>query len=419
MTTRKDAIYRRVLKQISPSAGQRERMESTAREILKRARDWLADNNVDAGTPIETLQGNVESIAGYLGASFEKRFAQHPYVTFTYGGFDVDLVPCYRYSSKSGVISAVDRTPAHNIYIIANLRKRESDVLLLKGFLKSRGIYGSELRTQGFSGYLCELLIIYYGSFDRLLEAARGWRYGLTLNPANHHHHETFDDPLVVIDPTDSNRNVASALSVENMFRFVEASRDFVNTQTLEAFLPPPQPAMSTSEFRSLLKKRGMFLMGVVFTVPDMLDDVLYPQLRRSLAGIRALLERGEFDVHRCDAFAGDGVALLLFELLVWELPPTRRHTGPPVEDEEHARRFREKHPRAYIDGSRYVSDVPREHVTADDLLRAELDSAAHGTQLRESLKQGFDVILNYELWSARRGALRPHFAEFFQPFRE
>jgi len=42
----------------------------------------------------------------------------------------------------------------------------------LKQFMKGIGVYGSELRRRGFSGYLTELLVINYGSFLGVLKEA-------------------------------------------------------------------------------------------------------------------------------------------------------------------------------------------------------------------------------------------------------
>ena len=91
--------------------------------------------------------------------------AEHPYLNIVFKGFDVDLVPCFRVSSASHIKSAVDRTPFHNDFVKAHIKGFEDEVLLLKQFMRGCGVYGSELKTQGFSGYLTELLIIHYGSF--------------------------------------------------------------------------------------------------------------------------------------------------------------------------------------------------------------------------------------------------------------
>ncbi len=84
------------------------------------------------------------------------RYAEHPYVSSILEDTKVDIVPCYRIEVNSGTISSVDRTPLHTIYMQGKLDESKiKEVVLLKLFLKRQGIYGSELRTEGFSGYVC------------------------------------------------------------------------------------------------------------------------------------------------------------------------------------------------------------------------------------------------------------------------
>ena len=47
----------------------------------------------------------------------EERYAEHPYIWGTFGGFIVEIVPCYRIKDPSQKMSAVDRTPFHTVYV--------------------------------------------------------------------------------------------------------------------------------------------------------------------------------------------------------------------------------------------------------------------------------------------------------------
>ena len=102
---------------------------------------------------------------------------------------------------------------------------REDDVLLLKQFMKGIGVYGSELKVGGFSGYLAELLVLCYGSFAGVLQAAIRLEAGNVHRPGRASGKKTHDEPLVVVDPVDPNRNVAAALTLDKMFQFAAASR--------------------------------------------------------------------------------------------------------------------------------------------------------------------------------------------------
>ena len=129
---------------------------------------WLAqDHDLDIflGVPPDGDLAAALEVARSVAPDHEEKYAEHPYVHAWVDGFDVDLVPCYLVEDASCLKSAVDRTPFHTRYVSQRIAGREDDVLLLKQFMKGIDVYGSELKVGGFSGYLAELLVLYYGSF--------------------------------------------------------------------------------------------------------------------------------------------------------------------------------------------------------------------------------------------------------------
>ena len=144
----------------------------------------------------------------HFGGVAKHHFASHPYVTCDIEGFEVDIVPCYAINDGSELKSAVDRTILHTKYVKANLKDSQKDeVLLLKRFMDMTGTYGSEFKVGGFAGYLCELLIIKYGSFENTLKHAQHWQFGHVIDLEDYGTADLFKDPLIVVDPTDKNRN--------------------------------------------------------------------------------------------------------------------------------------------------------------------------------------------------------------------
>jgi len=141
----------------------------------------------------------------------------------------------------------------------SRIKGLEDDVLLLKQFLKGIGVYGSELRTRGFSGYLVELLIINYGSFENVLKTACGWKYG-TLIDIEDHGTIIHKDPLVMIDPTDPVRNVAAALSLDNMCIFIDRACEFLKQPDISYFrMHIPEPFHDT-DLEPVISERGTSL---------------------------------------------------------------------------------------------------------------------------------------------------------------
>ncbi len=124
---------------------------------------------------------------------------------------------------------------------------QKKEVRLFKQFLKGIGCYGAEAEIEGFSGYLCEIMIIKYKTFQQLIENVQHWHYGetLTLKEEGLPHFET---PLTFIDPVDSERNVASALSKDKFELFIKACKEYHKETASHLLLPQRTPTMVARE---------------------------------------------------------------------------------------------------------------------------------------------------------------------------
>ncbi|WP_020221968.1 CCA tRNA nucleotidyltransferase, partial [Halarchaeum acidiphilum] len=332
-----------------------------------------------------------------------EEYAEHPYVKGEFEGYDVDLVPCYAVESARDIQSAVDRTPFHTEYLEVRLDDElAADVRLCKQFLKGIGAYGSDLKTEGFSGYLTELLVLEYGGFEALLEAAATeWHPPVTLDPEDHAD-ASFDDPLVVIDPTDPERNVAAVVSAANVARLQHYARRFREDPRESYFFSSPREPLTAEAVREAFADRGTRALAVRFgddSLLDLVEDQRYPQLRRSLDGLVRGLEKRGFEVLRAATWA-DETAVLFCELSVAELPGIERHRGPPVHVGEHAEGFYRKYADdadvygPYIDGERYVVERERSVTSAAAFAEEELESVALGHAVERLVETGEYAVL-------------------------
>jgi len=399
---------------------------------------WLSgDHDLDVfiGVPEGSSLLPALEVARLVAPEFEERYAEHAYVHALFEGFEVDIVPCYLVEDASEIISAVDRTPFHSRYVSARIRGLEDEVLLLKQFMKGVGVYGSELRIGGFSGYLAELLVIRYGSFVGVLEGSSLWRPGEAIDLEDHSS-RSHEDPLVVVDPVDPGRNVAAALTLDRMFAFAAASRLFLREPSLEFFFPPDLPPLPDEELHEALAERRSTLILLEFAAPDLVEDVVFPQLRKAEQSVRALLERGGFSLLRSDAdwhravpVRDDGVEApgpsddvgvlrILIELEVALLPRVERRVGPPAWEAEHAKRFVASHPAPlsgpYIEGGRVVVEVARKFLRAEDLLRSQVAGLSLGRHLGPSLRRGYKIYVGQEILEVRDPEFRIFIARYF-----
>ena len=383
---------------------------SVARDTFVRGdRDLDIFMLFDPSLPREDLQEKglslARRIAEEFGATWREKYAEHPYINATINALDIDLVPCYAVPSATEIKSAVDRTPFHTRYIRAHIGDYVDDVLLTKQFAKAGGVYGSDHMTEGFSGYLCEILTIYYGGFHPLLEAAACWKPGEVVDIENHGT-KSFEEPLIVIDPVDPERNVAAALSVSRMFEFVELARGYLEEPSEVFFCRPSSPPLSREVFARLLAARGTYLFAITFATPEYTPDTVVPQLRKSAESIRELLERSGFPANRVDVCMQKDRCMLLFELMADEVPVMRRHIGPPAWSRGNAAKFVAKYvddevlAGPYIEDGRYVVELPRTFTRAVDLLRSKaLLDVALGKHVRRSMEDGWTVSVGAGCW--------------------
>ena len=442
-----DIVLARVRERVTPDAEERARLDRAVSRLTERVEEaigdlpvaadalhvgstargtWLpGDRDIDLfirfspALPREDLERHGLAVGHAVLPAGREEYAEHPYITGEFDGFGVDLVPCYRVESATAIRSAVDRTPFHARYLESRLDESlAAEVRLTKRFLSAIGIYGSDLRTRGFSGYLTELLVLEHGGFRPLVEAAADWHPPIRIDPENHGE-RAFADSLVMVDPTDPERNVAAVLSPTNLARFQHYVRDLLCDPREELFVPDSPTPLSERDVRAAIERRGTTPVAVRFDAPDLVDDQLYPQLEKSRSGISDALDRHGFCVLRSDAFA-DSTGVLFCELAVAERPTIERHTGPQVSAREHSERFYAAYADAdgygpFIDGDRYVVERKREYRTVREFLEDGLDGVALGVDVARALETNYDILVGDEV-ATLASELGVELADYFSP---
>ncbi|MCK4757302.1 MAG: CCA tRNA nucleotidyltransferase [Thermoplasmata archaeon] len=320
----------------------------------------------------------------------EEHYAEHPYIKGEINGLKTDIVPAYKLGDASQKLTAVDRTPFHMRYIVEHVDDGMRDeIRLLKQFMKGTGTYGAEIKTQGFSGYLSELLVIKYGYFSQTLEAASRWkRHELIYieeKPAR-----KYDDALIFIDPVDPNRNVASPVSLDTFARFVHAATQYLTGPNTKFFFPSPYQPMTQEEIAESMKPRAD-IIGIRFKRPELIDDIFYGQVGKFERAITQLLEQKDFKVLHSGAYVEDDSTTLLFEIMNASLPRAKVHLGPPVWIQENSQDFIDKWKNSesllsgpYIEDGNWKVIMERKHTDALTLVRTNITRLDIGKDLNK-----------------------------------
>jgi len=136
------------------------------------------------------------------------RHAEHPFVEAIVDGTRVNIVPCYDVN-KGEWQSATDRSIYHTKFMLQKLSdSMKGDVRILKKFLQHIEVYGAEIAKEGFSGYVAEALIFYFGSFEKTIKKISELKKGQVIGKST----KKIDSYVVIIDPIDNNRNLGTAI---------------------------------------------------------------------------------------------------------------------------------------------------------------------------------------------------------------
>lgn len=362
---------KKVLRKIAPSRSETARAKKIAKDTQNSLERHLPGNvktalagSVAKGTFLKgagdidlfavfpksyTKEGmfkKLESAAkkAFPDAPRETGYAEHPYLRIFLGGKRIDLVPSYKMKPGGRIKSSVDRSQLHTGYILDKMKPAQRrEVLLLKQFLKANLLYGAEIKRKGFSGYLCELLVLHYGDFEKVLEAASKWKPPVALDPENHYGSSRaipdFKAPLTVVDPVDLTRNVSAVITRDNLGRFILLASSYMDNPSEEYFFPLP---MDREELRK--KAEGRFFFALCFERPEVVDDVMWGQLWRVAGRLESFLKKAEFVVLGVHPYATGSSCLLLFELRSPVLPKTQIFRGPFLDQHQHISHFIKKH---------------------------------------------------------------------------
>jgi tRNA nucleotidyltransferase (CCA-adding enzyme) len=266
------------------------------------------------------------------------RYSDHPYVEVFVKKVRVNVVPCYDVEQGKWQ-SAADRSPFHTQYIISHFdNEKRRQARLLKKFFKSVGIYGAEISTEGFSGYVSEVLVLKYSSFENVLRsAADDWQNKQIIAVCDYDSDfvKGFNSPLTIIDPVDSRRNLGVAISAESVAKFMLAARAFLEKPSFEFFKEDNKKYHRSRSPSSNKKKKLLLLPNVLvveFSHEKKSPDIIWGQLKRSTNAIAKQLELAHFEVLRSSCVTDEkSSAALAFLLESMTLPAYTKKKGPEI----------------------------------------------------------------------------------------
>ncbi|RLF36643.1 MAG: hypothetical protein DRN08_00930, partial [Thermoplasmata archaeon] len=255
-------------------------------------------------------------------------------------------------------------------------------------------------------GYLCEILIIKYGSFQKLLEDAQNWNIGKKLYLSKEKEKKNlpdFDEPLTFIDPVDHSRNVASAVSKEKLILFIKASREYIKKPSITFFFPRKIKTWPLKRIKEKIGKTGYHFVGIKLPKPDIIPENLYPQIRKALRSIKDLCLKYDFKVMDIKFHVDEtnDIIYIILQTDKTQLSKTFTHKGPPTRLKKNVEEFLQKwknNPRVtkkpYEKNGRLYVEIKREYIEIKKLLKNKLTTLSLGKHIDEVIKKkGYNIL--------------------------
>ena len=270
----------------------------------------------------------------------------------------------------------------------------KNDIRILKYFLKINGMYGAEIAKQGFSGYVCEVLVYYLGSFENVLKKMAKLQNKEMIGESP----RKFESPIVIIDPIDRNRNLGAAISIENVTSFILIARNFLKKNSITYFKEKSKMKISADLAKNMLI--------VNFKYKKRSDDIIYGQIKRAASSIESQMNNEGFNVLRNNVVVYDEKASLLFLLESLEISKNEIRVGPDVFSADYSTKFitinakkskliwtdkdgklKSLQARRYQNAKAYLNDLIKNHIGESGIPKG----------LRSDFKRGFKITVGKE----------------------
>ncbi|MBI2146461.1 CCA tRNA nucleotidyltransferase [Candidatus Woesearchaeota archaeon] len=278
------------------------------------------------------------------------------YFQLKYKNLNVEVIPILKITTAEHAKNITDVSPLHSVWVNQHTKKLKDDIRLAKQFLKAHNLYGAESHIRGFSGYVIEILIAYYGSLEKLLRASQSWSVKEIIDAAKHYptndvlfqlNKSKTQSPLIVIDPVDKNRNAAAALSDDAFFRFKKLAREYLKKPDSSFFVK------KKIDLAQLRKETKLNIVYVTLAPFSGKEDVVGTKL---LKVFTFLQQRLKPFVLKKSGWEWD---IMYFLVEKKELPKEEVVKGPPLGLKEHVKNFRKKHKHAFEENGRLMARIP------------------------------------------------------------
>jgi tRNA nucleotidyltransferase (CCA-adding enzyme) len=356
---------------------------------------WLRnayDADIFVKFPAVKYKDKSDKISTLLGTKLKKKFSirklhgSRDYFQIEENGFTYEIVPIIEINRAEEAINITDVSPLHVEWVKKN-RKFADEIRLTKQFFKAAKVYGAESYINGFSGYICEILTVYYGGFEKLIKEVSKWSPKIIIDPEKYHKKDTVlfeldkaktQGPLIIIDPVQSSRNAAAAVSEEKFNQLISYAKKFAKKPSIDFF------NIKKIDLKDLKKKAGKNLLLVFEAEAEGgKDDVVGCKLLKVFNHLLRELDKHGFRVIFSD-WEWEEKALFYIIVKRVQLSDKIIIKGPPIKMKKAVQEFKSAHKNTFEEKCFAFARENRQFRTAEPLINALLKDEYTNERLKK-----------------------------------
>jgi len=356
-------MFEGILKKIKPSHEMTKEIKKLANEFIKKIKikgtktvlggslekgTWLNgmhDIDIFVKFNYKRFKSKSEKISDILEKNIKKLktvrlHGSRDYFQVKKGRFTIEIVPILNIKKATQAVNITDISPLHAAWV--KKHKLQDEIRLTKVFAIAQHVYGAETHIRGFSGYVLEILTIYYGSFMKFIIGVAKWKKQTVIdpeknlkNPLKELNESKIQSRLVLVDPVDKRRNAAAVLSAENYNKLILAAKSFLKNPSERYFKVKEEkiPADATSVIIKTSKGKADIIAGKLYSLFNK---------------IKVQLELEGFKIKKA-GFNCNERAVFWFVFKAKRLSKYEEIRGPPLNLKKHVERFKARHKKVTI----------------------------------------------------------------------
>jgi len=287
-----------------------------------------------------------------------------------------EIVPVMFVENYKDADNVVDMSPLHVKYFELKAKENKNlrdEIRLTKQFMKVAKAYGAESYIQGFSGHVVDLLIINYGSFEKLIKAASKWKHRTIIDIEKYHKFPEMSlnsskilGPLIIVDPVQKNRNAAAAVSTECYERFKKACKEFIKKPSLDSF----RIKTLEEEFKLAGSRKKGTVCQIIVKPLSGKRDVIGAKVLKIKEYLDVSLKRNDFEVLWTSWNFSENETKIMWIINKQKLSDNLIKEGPLLEMKSFVLEFKKKHKKTILKKDRIYAEEKRKYFEPNMLLK-------------------------------------------------